>query len=197
MYTIRYEFLRFADMIGAENQALLDEQGLYHALLGEWIFAAEAHGTEPLDLDYVSDVLQARFGRFCSLALLHAAMRAREIAGAFLDACLAAVERDAPAIVGFTSSFQQNCASLALARRIKSSFPETVIVFSAAPIAAGRWALPCWRPTLSSTRSASTRAIVPFPPMSAASPPVRPPLLFPALPNARMPGPRPMRTRPR
>jgi ribosomal peptide maturation radical SAM protein 1 len=129
---IRYEFLRFADMIGAENQALLDEQGLYHALLGEWIFAAEAHGTEPLDLDYVSDVLQARFGRFCSLALLHAAMRAREIAGAFLDACLAAVERDAPAIVGFTSSFQQNCASLALARRIKSSFPETVIVFGGA-----------------------------------------------------------------
>ena len=129
---LRYEFLRFADMIGAANQALIDEQGIYHSLVGEWIFAAEAHDRDLLDLSYLTEILQQRFGCYFSLERMHAVLRARERAAGFLDACLDAVERDAPDIVGFTTSFQQNCASLGLARRIKARRPATVVVFGGA-----------------------------------------------------------------
>ena len=46
-------------------------------------------------------------------------LRARERVDTFLDECLAALLRDRPRIVGFTSIFQQHAASLALARRLK------------------------------------------------------------------------------
>lgn len=129
---IRYEFLRFADRLGSAVQRVLDEQALYHSLHGEWIFAADAHERPPLDLAYVSEILLQRFGDVCTLDRLHAILSARERAPAFLDDCLAAVEQDAPDIVGFTTSFQQNCASLALARRIKARRPGAHIVFGGA-----------------------------------------------------------------
>ena len=154
---LRYEFLRFADMIGAANQALIDEQGIYHSLVGEWIFAAEAHDRDLLDLSYLTEILQQRFGSYFSLERMHAVLTARERAADFLDACLDAVERDAPDIVGFTTSFQQNCASLALARRIKARRPATVIVFGGANCR-GEMGIELLANTTSSTPSASTRA---------------------------------------
>src|SRR5207244_4488072 len=46
--------------------------------------------------------------------------------------CLAEIVDARPAIVGFTSVFQQHVASLALARRLKTARPSTYVVFGGA-----------------------------------------------------------------
>ena len=58
--------------------------------------------------------------------------RARSLAGGFLDRCLAEVLAHRPQLVGFTSVFQQQVASLALAQRLKAASPGTVVVLGGA-----------------------------------------------------------------
>jgi len=53
----------------------------------------------------------------------------RERIGAFLDACLEHFLVADYDIIGFTSTFEQNLASLALARLMKERYPEKTIVF--------------------------------------------------------------------
>lgn len=45
----------------------------------------------------------------------------------FLNCCAQAVLKNAPKIVGFTSTFEQNCASMALAKTIKELSPAAII----------------------------------------------------------------------
>ncbi len=55
-----------------------------------------------------------------------------EVLPQFVDWCASSVEWGLYDVVGFTSTFQQNVASLALARRIKSGWPDVRIVFGGA-----------------------------------------------------------------
>ena len=57
---------------------------------------------------------------------------ARKLVPAFLDRCMEEIRRRDCRIVGFTSMFGQNAASLALAKRIKHELPENVVVFGGA-----------------------------------------------------------------
>jgi ribosomal peptide maturation radical SAM protein 1 len=53
----------------------------------------------------------------------------RDRVGAFLEACLEKFRVPAFDLIGFTSTFEQNLASLALAQLIKTRYPEKTIVF--------------------------------------------------------------------
>jgi hypothetical protein len=57
---------------------------------------------------------------------------ARSCAGRFVRDCLASVDWDAYDVVGFTSTFAQNVASLALARRVADLHRSSAIVFGGA-----------------------------------------------------------------
>ena len=57
---------------------------------------------------------------------------ARAKSESYIDWCVAAVDWGAYDIVGFTVAFQQTCASLSLARRIKARHPSARIVFGGA-----------------------------------------------------------------
>jgi len=59
-------------------------------------------------------------------------LEARKLVPAFLDHCVEEIKRRGCKIVGFTSMFGQNAASLALAKRIKHKIPESVVVFGGA-----------------------------------------------------------------
>ncbi|MGQ9505792.1 MAG: RiPP maturation radical SAM C-methyltransferase [Thermogutta sp.] len=50
----------------------------------------------------------------------------------FLDKAFAAYPWEQAAVIGFATTFQQTLASLALARRIKETFPDAVVVFGGA-----------------------------------------------------------------
>ena len=89
--------------------------------LGDWIFAPE-NGS---DDGWLRE-------RGVPHALLAKVSRMRELVPSFLDAECDAVLALAPAVVGFTSTFNQNLPSLALATRIKARDPNVRIVFGGA-----------------------------------------------------------------
>jgi ribosomal peptide maturation radical SAM protein 1 len=117
------------------------------ALLGEWIFAAALFGEDAQDAeDYLREVIQPRLDAHKRSPLtppafethmdpdgfIKSVLEARAKAGEFLNDCAERVVGRAPSVVGFTSVFQQQVASLALARRIKDRRPETLIIFGGA-----------------------------------------------------------------
>jgi ribosomal peptide maturation radical SAM protein 1 len=139
---IRYLTLEYAERIG---QALyfkiaLEHRAMARAFVGEWIFSHALfdwpveHGER-----YIAEVLTrppAWLGRNPSRPPsrgdLRAIRAARSQAAGIVDAWADAIAAESPRIVGFSSVFQQHCASLALARRLKALRPETFIVMGGA-----------------------------------------------------------------
>jgi ribosomal peptide maturation radical SAM protein 1 len=104
-------------------------------LTGEWLFAPAAFGADspcnedayfdafPEDVDWVESLGKDR-SFFVELR--------RDILPAFIDRCLDAVDWAKYRVVGFSSTFQQNVACLALARRIKARHPQVITLFGGA-----------------------------------------------------------------
>jgi len=133
---IHYLFLQFADRIGAVAHDLIVASDTYHALVGEWVFAPFiAARPEPgwdTDLAYFTEVFAREYPGHFTAERVRAFMRARAEAPAFLDACMRETDWSSYGIVGFTTSFQQNAAALAIACRIKAAHPDVLIVFGGA-----------------------------------------------------------------
>ena len=124
--------LDFAVRVGVDRyRALADHRGRQ---VGDWLFSVEAFGDAAPDPD---GKLLTEFGD--ELSYLDdsaaparewlAATRERDVP-AFLDAV--ADEFAGATVVGFSSTFQQNTASFALARRLKERYPGIVTVFGGA-----------------------------------------------------------------
>lgn len=104
-------------------------------MTGEWLFGKAAFGTNaPAEADdfFTSfpgeNTWAGKIGKdreFCF------DLR-RRVLPAFIESCLTAVDWSRYGVVGFSSTFQQNVACLALARRIKECFPAINIVFGGA-----------------------------------------------------------------
>jgi ribosomal peptide maturation radical SAM protein 1 len=138
---VRYFSLPFAERVGTRFYLGIadDREPSVRELPGEWIFAGALFGADAAAEDaYVSGVLRNRSGWILEdakpvrPALVARIRRARGMVEGFLDACLEEVERERPRILGFTSVFQQHVASLALAKRVKEKWPETLVVFGGA-----------------------------------------------------------------
>jgi ribosomal peptide maturation radical SAM protein 1 len=113
--------LDFAQRVGVERYDRLADQS--RPLWGDWLFSVEAfRDTAP---DPASDLVRGPDRDW----LLP--MREHDVP-AFLDELLAGFPWHEFRVVGFTSSFQQNVASFALARRLKERFPDIVTVFGGA-----------------------------------------------------------------
>src|SRR4051794_6389807 len=122
---VLYETLRFAALVGPERYVhTVGGSWPSGHLVGEWVFAEAAFGPdEERDRAYVAEFLTER--RDIALAC-------REAVDSFLDDALARVLELRPTIVGFTDVFQQQVASLALARRIKEARSDALVVFGGA-----------------------------------------------------------------
>jgi ribosomal peptide maturation radical SAM protein 1 len=101
--------------------------------LGEWLFTAAAFGSQSDEAAYlatcpsVRDSCRAINHTFDDLCRLR-----NDLLPAIVDRWLDGVDWGAYDIAGFTSTFEQNVAALALARRIKERYPGTVTVFGGA-----------------------------------------------------------------
>ena len=125
----------FADRAGLELYERIAFKGIPEpALVGEWIFRPALFDSSEEEADrYLRSILQPGTPRaVVSDAVLEEVLRAREQACAFVDECARRVIECSPRIVAFTSVFQQQVASLALARRIKQSNPEMFVLFGGA-----------------------------------------------------------------
>ncbi len=110
----------------------------HHDLVGEWLFGVAAFGAEavPEEAAYLEACPEGR-EFFTKMGLDPAALATlrREILPRFLDECAASIDWGRYRVVGFTSTFQQNVASLGLARRIKERWPGVAIVFGGVNLA--------------------------------------------------------------
>jgi ribosomal peptide maturation radical SAM protein 1 len=127
---IHYLNLPLAEQIGFDNYARITEWFPNRWLIGEWLFAPTLFGeNREADLQYVDRVLLGDpIDKIMPLEVLLLLDLRDRIAG-FVDECYEAVDWSQYGMVGFSTSFHQNCASLALARQIKLRHPDLPIVF--------------------------------------------------------------------
>ena len=141
---IRYSNLLFARIIGARDYQSITEGFPFRiAMAGEWLFSGAlsennwsnkayyrdwvlSHHAERLGID-TRDRSRDELIQF--IDRLHAMTPLVE---KFLDAEVDALELLQPDVVGLTSVFQQNVASLAFAKRLRRRLPETTIVMGGA-----------------------------------------------------------------
>ena len=134
--SVFYFTIRLAEMIGGCRYVqLAGGVPISFDLLGEWLFAGALFGEEGLDVEgYVDDVLRGRAPAHyhptkpAPEGLIAAILEVRSQIEAFMDRCLDEILQHRPRIVGFSSVYQQQVASLALAKRIKQAAPDTFIV---------------------------------------------------------------------
>jgi ribosomal peptide maturation radical SAM protein 1 len=134
-----YFMLDYAERVGLRfyNGIVLDHPLPLWKLAGEWIFAGHVAGDTAGGRDAYVELLRDRDRglnrtRKMPQRTIDRVLAARENSGAFLDEVLEELLRDEPRIVGFTSTFQQHVASLALAKRIKAARPGTFIIMGGA-----------------------------------------------------------------
>ncbi|GAB3897992.1 RiPP maturation radical SAM C-methyltransferase [Kibdelosporangium lantanae] len=127
----RYLTFAFADIIGLAEYQWLCHEVPYAAFAGDWVFTESLYGSDPeRDERFLSEVARARWRMSDTDVTRLRNIRSR--VGVFLDHCVRDVEWEKYDVVGFTSTFQQNLASLALAQRIKRLRPELYVVFGGA-----------------------------------------------------------------
>ena len=105
------------------------------ALIGEWLFApyldpARDNGTN--SDSYFHEVLQQADAPAVSPNMIAELKHLRDAMDSFLDACVDRVLEAEPRLVGFTSVFQQNTPTLALASRLKQRRPDLPIIMGGA-----------------------------------------------------------------
>ncbi len=134
-----YGTLKFAAKVGCERYYSI-ESAFNEDLVGEWTFSRSAF------LDHQSTFKAVDSEAFISadrdkayLATLGLSPEAcqrllglREQAEQFIDELAAEILAKNPKIVGCSSTFQQNCASLALLRKIKTARPDIITLMGGA-----------------------------------------------------------------
>jgi ribosomal peptide maturation radical SAM protein 1 len=104
-------------------------------MAGEWLFSKAAFQAEaPKEADNFFNAFpaEAAWAKRMGKDLEFFADLRSSVLPSFIERCLAAVDWAKYGLVGFSSTFQQNVACLALARRIKEHFPDVKIVFGGA-----------------------------------------------------------------
>jgi ribosomal peptide maturation radical SAM protein 1 len=133
---VRYFSLDYIQDAGIKTFECLSDTDYHTALVGEWVFAEaandDAEQSDETDARYLSEVFRTQCPEQEYVSRLLLVLAAREDAAAFIDRCVGGVDWSQYSILGISSSFQQNMASLAFARRVKARFPHIFIVFGGA-----------------------------------------------------------------
>jgi ribosomal peptide maturation radical SAM protein 1 len=126
---IEYCNIVFADEIGAELYSVVASGFTPDMLVGEWLFADEVFGDRiPPPEAFVEQVLASR----APPGFVEQVPFIRGLRDAYLDGCVATIMARRPRIVGFTTTFHQTCASLAVAKRLKELDDAPIVVFGGA-----------------------------------------------------------------
>ena len=156
--------LDFAARIGEDYyRALSEHRGV---LLGDWLFSLAAFGDTAPDPD--SEFLDEFSEKIRYISYPWADLRARLLktrhqdVPAYLESIAEDIVWNNTRLVGFTSTFQQNSASLALARLLKERYPNMIILFGGANFDGDMVSSWCGLST-GSTALSLERAILPSP----------------------------------
>jgi len=126
---IEYCNIQLADELGAELYQQISSSVPPDLVLGEWFFAHDLFAGEIPEPDqYVKGPL----ARNASEELAAQVIQGRAVVARYLDECARRIAAHSPRVVGFTTTFHQTCASLAVAKRLKALPNAPVIVFGGA-----------------------------------------------------------------
>ncbi len=135
---IAYFNLKFAGVIGHRLYNVISNTGAdvgteyaipLQYLAGDWLFSQYFYGPGSLEAEvYLEEVLKPNVS---PVAIQHLLSVLPYIAP-FLEDCIESVDWDTYSVVGFTSTFEQNMASLCLARMIKQRYPHIFITMGGA-----------------------------------------------------------------
>jgi ribosomal peptide maturation radical SAM protein 1 len=125
---VRYFNFRFADIIEASLYDRIAENSPSHHLAGEFIFTSALYGEDAYPFeDFKASV--ADYMRPYPEDFLQQLDRCRNLSPIFIHECANQIDLNQYDIIGFTSTFQQNMASLALAQELKRRSPDITTVF--------------------------------------------------------------------
>ena len=121
-----YGNLAFANIIGLAEYDAIDNS-YFEQLIGEWTFSRAAFPEKKQQDDEF-------FALFSDITpkLIKQLLSVRESAETYIKTLSTDIAKHSPKIVACTSTFQQNCASLALLREIKKQSPSTVTILGGA-----------------------------------------------------------------
>jgi ribosomal peptide maturation radical SAM protein 1 len=128
--------LDFAALIGEPSYELLCDFG--RQPIGDWLFSPAAFGDDAPDpagrlLDDYPESAESLL-RHLGWTREHLLRVRAEYVPQYLDWLARLVDWPFFDVVGFTSTFQQNVASLALSRRVKAAAPSALIIFGGANV---------------------------------------------------------------
>ena len=123
--------VRFAHKIGVPLYEMICEK---RALFGEWIFSYLLFRDNPKRAEYprLFKPVFEQVARASGQSVSFFEDMATRTAPQFLTGSLTCIDWGQYKIVGFTSTFDQNVASLTMAKLIKDLYPEVMIVFGGA-----------------------------------------------------------------
>ena len=127
--SVQYCNVDLGDLMGLDLYQKISSGFPPDLLVGEWFFADDLFGDDiPSDADYLEKIL----ANHVTQETVEALWKARRSRTEYLDASARRIHELAPAIVGFTTTFHQTCASLAVARRLKAMPDPPIILFGGA-----------------------------------------------------------------
>lgn len=112
-----------------------------HDMLGEWIFSNSVFENRQNTEEFISDIIfganplhnKSKLNKEkISRDFVDKVLKIKAEVNLFIEKCVEIISEKKPAIVGFTSVFQQQLSSLALAKRIKQNRPDIKICFGGA-----------------------------------------------------------------
>src|ERR1700743_3607692 len=121
---VRYYNFRFADVIGTAVYERIAEDSPAHHSPGEFVFTpAVFDEVRPFsDFRLIADSSVKPYDEPFLKQIEHA----RNLSPAFIYECASELDLEQYDIIGFTSTFQQNLASLAMAKEIKRRAPQII-----------------------------------------------------------------------
>ncbi|HZR00098.1 MAG TPA: RiPP maturation radical SAM C-methyltransferase [Chloroflexota bacterium] len=127
--SIQYLNFDLAESIGHELYQQLSDSLPSASLVGEWFFADVVFGDQlPHEGQFVDRILS----RCAPPAVVADVVRARAGRRAFVEECVRRIRAARPRVVGFTTTFHQTCACLAVAQRLKQEPDPPIVVFGGA-----------------------------------------------------------------
>ncbi|MEH1016376.1 RiPP maturation radical SAM C-methyltransferase [Micromonospora sp. CPCC 206060] len=132
---VHYLNLDFAVAVGRQVYEGLSEMRSERLhLIGEWLFSFAAFGEILPEDRYYRDFpeVEADWARITGRSLDELTELRRTTIPQWLDACAGRIDWGAYDVVGFTSTFLQNTASLAMGRVLRERHPEVVQVYGGA-----------------------------------------------------------------
>ena len=124
---IEYFSLALAELIGYDLYEYIVNTLASDSMAGEWFFADVVFdNTIPHERDYIAKLLTRYAG---DEEWREKVLQARQLRREFVQQCADRIRELKPRVVGFTTTFHQTCACLAVARRLKEMPDPPTIIF--------------------------------------------------------------------